>query len=181
MVSRPNGQVLGRCTWRTTACHALGIPSCHVSEDTHLKTIHANKFSLTPRRIPVERKTAAKQEVDQEMVAREEGKFDQTLMLRVDGQECRTTPPLTQSVRMLRPYQLPQTWIDLTQPMMLFVTWPMACTTLTSDGVPEESPVKMRQVFCWLMATRSCRPLWVKAKGIEEVLNTHWSHITTFV
>ena len=61
------------------------------------------------------------------------------------------------SVRMLRPHQLPQTWIDLIQPMMLFVTWPMACTTLTSDGIPEESPVKMRQVFCWSMATRSCR------------------------
>ena len=57
---------------------------------------------------------------------------------------CRTTPPLTQSVRMLRPHQLPQTWIDLIQSMMLFVTWPMACTTLTSDGIPEESPVKMR-------------------------------------
>ena len=62
--------------WRTAACHALGIPSCHVSEDTHLETIHANKFSLTPRRILVERKTAAKQEVDQKMVAREESKSD---------------------------------------------------------------------------------------------------------
>ena len=63
--------------WRTTACYALGIPSCHVSEDTHLETIHANKFWLTPRRIPVERKTAAaEQKVDQEMVAREEGKSD---------------------------------------------------------------------------------------------------------
>ena len=62
--------------WRTAACHALGIPSCHVSEDTHLETIHADKFSLTPRRIPVERKTAAKQDVDQEMVAREESKSD---------------------------------------------------------------------------------------------------------
>ena len=62
--------------WRTAACHALGIPSCHVSEDTHLETIHADKFSLTPRRIPVERKTAAKQDVNQEMVAREESKSD---------------------------------------------------------------------------------------------------------
>ena len=44
--------------WRTTACHALGIPSCHVSEDTPLETIDANKFSLSPRRILVERKTA---------------------------------------------------------------------------------------------------------------------------
>ena len=71
----------------------------------------------------------------------------QSLMLRVDGQGCRTTPPLTQSVRMLRPHQLSQTWIDLIQPMMPFVTWPMTCTTLISDGIPEESPVKMRPVF----------------------------------
>ena len=62
--------------WRTAACHALDIPSCHVSEDTHLETFPANKFSLTPRRIPVERKTAIKQDVDQEMVAREESKTE---------------------------------------------------------------------------------------------------------
>ena len=80
--------------WRTAVCHALGIPSCHVSEDTHLETIHANKFSLTPRRIPVERKTAAKQEVDQEMVAREESKSDAVSDAESDGQGCRTTPPL---------------------------------------------------------------------------------------
>ena len=59
--------------WGAAACQALGIPSCHVSEDTHLENMHANNFSLTPRRIPVERKTpAAKREVDQDMVAREE-------------------------------------------------------------------------------------------------------------
>ena len=57
--------------WRTAACQALGIPSCHVSEDTHLEQMHENKFSLTPRRISVERKTpAAKSEVDQDMVAK---------------------------------------------------------------------------------------------------------------
>ena len=39
--------------------------------------MHENKFSLTPRRIPVERKTpAAKREVDQDMVAREENVSD---------------------------------------------------------------------------------------------------------
>ena len=55
------------------AIQALGIPSCHVSEDTHLENMHANTFSLTPRRIPVKRKTpAAKREVDQDMAAREE-------------------------------------------------------------------------------------------------------------
>ena len=63
--------------WRAAACQALGIPSCHVSEDTHLEQMHENKFSLTPRRIPVERKTpAAKREVDQDMVAREESVSD---------------------------------------------------------------------------------------------------------
>jgi len=29
------------------ACQALGIPSCHVSGDTHLERLHENKFSLT--------------------------------------------------------------------------------------------------------------------------------------
>ena len=38
---------------------------------------HENKFSLTPRRIPVERKTpAAKREVNQDMVAKEESVSD---------------------------------------------------------------------------------------------------------
>ena len=32
--------------WRAAACQALGIPSCHVSEDTHLEQVHENKFSL---------------------------------------------------------------------------------------------------------------------------------------
>ena len=54
-----------------------GIPSCHVSKDTYLEQGHENKFSLTPRRIPVERKTpAAKREVDQDMVAKEESVSD---------------------------------------------------------------------------------------------------------
>ena len=63
--------------WRAAACQALGIPSCHVSEDTHLEQVHENKFSLTPRRIPVERKTpAAKVCADQDMVAKEESVSD---------------------------------------------------------------------------------------------------------
>ena len=62
--------------WRAAACQALSIPSCHVSEDTHLEQVHKNKFSLTPRRIPVERKTpAAKRGLDQDMVAQEETFF----------------------------------------------------------------------------------------------------------
>ena len=63
--------------WGAAAIQALGIPSCHVSEDTHLENMHANTFSLTPRRIPVERKTpAAKREVEADMVAREESVSD---------------------------------------------------------------------------------------------------------
>ena len=59
--------------WRAAACHALSIPSCHVAEDTHLEHLPVNKFSLTPRRIPVERKASAdKSRVDLAMVASEE-------------------------------------------------------------------------------------------------------------
>ena len=63
--------------WRAAACQALGIPSCHVSDDTHLEQLHERKFSLTPRRIPVERKASAKQsKVDQDMAVREESGSD---------------------------------------------------------------------------------------------------------
>ena len=59
--------------WRAAACQALGIPSCHVAEDTHLEYLDENKFTLTPRRIPAERKaTADKSRVDLDMVAGEE-------------------------------------------------------------------------------------------------------------
>ena len=62
----------------TAAIQALGIPSCRVSKDAYyLENMHVNTFSLTPRRIPVERKApAAKREVDQDMVAREESVSD---------------------------------------------------------------------------------------------------------
>ena len=63
--------------WRAAACQALDIPSCQVSKDTYLEQGQENKFSLTPRRIPVERKTpAAKREGDQDMVAKEESVSD---------------------------------------------------------------------------------------------------------
>ena len=58
--------------WRAAACQALGIPSCHVAEDTHLEHLHGNKFTLTPRRIPVERKASTQSRVDRDMVASEE-------------------------------------------------------------------------------------------------------------
>ena len=63
--------------WGAAAIQALGIPSCRVAKDAHLENMHVNTFSLTPRRIPVERKTpAAKREVDQDMGAREESVSD---------------------------------------------------------------------------------------------------------
>ena len=37
--------------WRTAACQALGIPSCHVAEDAHIEQLEENKFTLTPRRV----------------------------------------------------------------------------------------------------------------------------------
>eukprot|EP00434_Breviolum_minutum_P035286 symbB.v1.2.031227.t2/scaffold3601.1/size53442/2 len=56
--------------WRAAPCQALGIPSCQVAEDTHLEHLHENKFMLTPRRIPAERKaTADKSRVDLDMDA----------------------------------------------------------------------------------------------------------------
>ena len=59
--------------WGAAAIQALGIPSCRVSKDAYLENMQKSTFSLTPRRIPAERKAfSAKREVDQDMVAREE-------------------------------------------------------------------------------------------------------------
>ena len=143
--------------WRTAACHALGIPSCHVSEDTHLETIHANKFSLTPRRIPVERKTAIKQDDDQKMVAREESKTDAVSDAESGWSGVSDNSSTDSECADVEASSVASDLDRFDTAYDAFVTWPMACTALTSDGIPEESPVKMRQVFCWLMAMRSCR------------------------
>ena len=45
--------------WRTAASHALGIPACHIAEDAHINHPEGSKFTLTPRRIPVELWTIA--------------------------------------------------------------------------------------------------------------------------
>ena len=36
--------------WRAAAIQALGLPSCHVEENTHIQQLEDNKFMLTPRR-----------------------------------------------------------------------------------------------------------------------------------
>ena len=84
--------------WRAAACQALDIPSCHVSEDTYLEQVHENKFSLTPRRIPVERKTPAA--ISVESIRTWLRKRRVYRMLRVGGQGRRTTPPRTLNVLM---------------------------------------------------------------------------------
>ena len=45
--------------WRAAALQALGLPSCHIAEDIHIIMLEESKFSLTPRRIPEERREAA--------------------------------------------------------------------------------------------------------------------------
>ena len=114
-------------------------------------------FSHTPRRIPVERKTAAKQEVDQEMVAREESKSDAVSDAESGWSGVSDNSSTDSECTDVEASSVASDLDRFDTAMMLFVTWQMACTTLTSDGIPEEPPVKMRPVFCWLMATRSCR------------------------
>eukprot|EP00434_Breviolum_minutum_P043702 symbB.v1.2.038970.t1/scaffold6269.1/size19506/1 len=64
--------------WRAAACQALRIPSCRVAEDRHLEQLNETTFSLSPRCIPVERKTpTVKREVDQDMDAREDNISDE--------------------------------------------------------------------------------------------------------
>ena len=45
--------------WRTAACQALSLPAGHIAEDTHINPAEGSKFMLTPRCIPVERRTIA--------------------------------------------------------------------------------------------------------------------------
>ena len=53
--------------WRTAACQALRIPSCRITEDTHLERLNETIFSLSLG-IPVERKTSTvKRDVDLDM------------------------------------------------------------------------------------------------------------------
>ena len=59
--------------WRAAARQALGIPSCYIAEDSHIKQLEENKFTLSPRRIPAERRaTAEKSGADVVMDAGEE-------------------------------------------------------------------------------------------------------------
>ena len=59
--------------WQTAASQALGIPTCHFAEDTHINQSEGSKFTLTPRRIPAERWTIAeKSRADVVMDAGEE-------------------------------------------------------------------------------------------------------------
>ena len=59
--------------WRAAAIQALGIPSCHIAEDAHIRKLEDNKFTLTPRRIPVERRaTASNSRDDVVMIAGEQ-------------------------------------------------------------------------------------------------------------
>ena len=44
--------------WGAAAIQALGIPSCRVSKDAYLENMQMSTFSLTPRRIPAERKAS---------------------------------------------------------------------------------------------------------------------------
>ena len=80
--------------WLAAAIQALGLASCHIEEDTHIQQLEDNKFMLTPRRIPVERRApAAKSGADVVMDAGEEsGSGAET-----DGRVCLTTPLLTQN------------------------------------------------------------------------------------
>ena len=113
--------------WRAAACQALGIPSCRVSEDTHLEQLQENKFSLTPRRIPVERKASAeKSGVDQDMVGREETESDAESGWSGVSDNSSTDSECT---------ILEASSVASDQDR--FVTWQRDCTPLTSGGTPE--------------------------------------------
>ena len=84
--------------WRAAACQALGIPSCHVSEDAHLEQVHENKFSLTPRRVYLLKGRPLLTSVESIRTWLRKRRVDR--MLRVVGQGCLTTPLRTLNVLM---------------------------------------------------------------------------------
>ena len=95
--------------------------SCHIEEDTHIKQLEDNKFMLTPRRIPVERRApAAKSGADVVMDAGEESG---------SGAESGWS-----GVSDKRPRQWPLTRTGLTQHMRRSEICLRNCMTLTPRG-----------------------------------------------
>ena len=150
------GKVIG-CGWthvltwlrprEAAAIQALRIHSCRVSKDAYLENMQMSTFSLTPRRIPAERKaSSAKREVDQDMVAREES-VSEVGSDADSGWSGVSDNSSTDSECTDMPHQLPLTRIGLTLPMRRCRTWQMTSTTLISDGNVEVAPVRMRQEF----------------------------------
>ena len=141
--------------WRAAACQALGIPSCHVAEDTHLEHLHENKFTLTPRRIPVERKASAeKSRVDLAMVASEEsGSEAESGWSGVSDNsstdsECTILEASSVASDQDRFDTAYEAFRDLAEGLYM---------TLTSRGTPGVSPARMRLVCSCLMNRRSCK------------------------
>ena len=125
--------------WGAAAIQALGIPSCRVSKDAYLENMQMGTFSLTPRRIPTERKaSSAKREVDQDMVAKEE-RVSEVGSDADSGWSGVSDNSSTDS----ECTELEASSIASDQDR----TWQMTSTTLTSHGTPEVAPVRMRQEF----------------------------------
>ena len=76
-------------------------------------------------------------------------------MLRVGGQGCRTTPPRTLNV--CTDVEASSVASDQDRFDTAYDAGKLACTTLTSDGTPEVSPVRMRLGFRYWMDRRSCK------------------------
>ena len=109
--------------WRAAAAQALGVPSSRIEDDMHIMLADENKFTLTPRRIPAERRaTTEKSRSDVVMDAGEESGSGAE-----SGWSYLTTPLLAQTAPSWRPRRWPLTKTGLIQPMRLSEICQQAC------------------------------------------------------
>ena len=132
--------------WRTIACQALGIPAGHIAEDTHINPSEGSKFTLTPRRIPVERRTIAEKNTAD--VIMKDGEESGSGADIVDGLGSLTTHLLILKAPFWRPRRWPLTKTGLTLHMRPFGIFLRASVTSTPGSMRGGSPVMTHLASC---------------------------------
>jgi len=136
-----------RRPWRAAAIQALGIPSCHIAEDTHITKLEDNKFTLTPRRIPVERRaTASNSRDDVVMDAGEQSGSGAESGWSGVSDNSSTDSECT--ILEASSVASDQDRFD--------TAYEALCMTLTPRGILGVLPARMRLVSSWRMVRRSC-------------------------
>ena len=134
--------------WRSAACQALGIPSCHIEEDTHILQAEGTKFNLTPGRIPAERKKIAEERgADVVMDAgANSGSGDESGWSGVSDNSSTDSECTNLEASSVASDQ-----------DRFDAAYEEACIKLTPGSLQGVSPAKMHLVSSWKRDKRSCR------------------------